>query len=102
ARPATSQMMVDNAGINHHATPEVRPVAIGLRQVPLGGEWVVGGDPMEGVGGVDALFSGFVEEGSDGGEFVGWVDAVAQGVGGGDGGAGCAGLLVAGVEVSSG
>jgi hypothetical protein len=30
ARPATSQMMVDSAGINHHATPEVRPVAIGL------------------------------------------------------------------------
>ena len=29
ARPATSQMMVDSAGINHHATPEVRPVAIG-------------------------------------------------------------------------
>jgi hypothetical protein len=30
ARPATSQMMVDSAGINHHATPEVRPDAIGL------------------------------------------------------------------------
>ena len=48
------------------------------------------------------MFAGFLEECSDGGEFVGWVDAVVQWVGGGDGGAGGAGSLVAGVEVVSG
>jgi hypothetical protein len=67
-----------------------------------GGEWVVGGDPVEGVGGVDALFAGFIEEGADSGEFVGGVDSVAEWVGGGDGGAGGAGSLVEWVEVVSG
>ena len=57
---------------------------------------------MDGVGGVDAVFAGFVEHGSDAGEFVGGVDAVAQRVGGGDGDAGGAGALVAGVEVLAG
>ena len=48
------------------------------------------------------MFAGFVEEGSDLGEFVGGVDAVAQWVVGGDGGAGGAGSLVEWVEVASG
>jgi hypothetical protein len=47
----------------------------------------------------DSVLFDVVEEGSEAGEFVGWADAVAEWVVGGDGGAGGAGSGVAGDEV---
>lgn len=91
ARPATSQMMVDRAGINLQATPEVRsarPASTSLNQPRSGGDRVVGGQPVDDVCRVDALLSGFVEQRADARQFVGGVDAIAQRIGAGDSGAG--------------